>query len=776
MPASNKKVQPATPFDLGQLNDQLRPYWPEVFGGTILLLTLITLLSLAGLTGGTLSDWWAEIFTRLFGWGAIPGAALLAVLGLYLALHRLFAGELETDDDIPTDASLLPLDIVVGLELLFVVGLAIIHLVAAEPGEQALQAAQTGVGGGLVGWGISRILIDFVGPSLTAFILFIIGAGAIAFTLRVGVADIAHWADQISLWAQNRLQDHSPATVLDIDDLPPVEPPPPDPPIKQAQKKANSGQKLPKPLPPPTLTAEAVRAAMPQTQYKLPPFDLLSPPAKDPGNNANTRYQAQIIEETLYGFGIPVEVAEVNRGPTVTQFGLKLGTIERKLPDGNVVQQRVRVNKIVALSNDLALALSAAPLRIEAPVPGRPLVGIEIPNVQKTMVSLREVLDSPSFKKTKGPLPVALGKGVSGQPVAASLAGMPHLLIAGSTGSGKSVCVNGLISSLLFTYTPDQLKLLMVDPKMVELTSYNGIPHLVAPVVTNFEEVVGALAWVTREMERRYKLFADAGARSIDTYNKKMGTRSEQLPYLVVIIDELADLMMMAPDEVERHLCRIAQMARATGIHVVIATQRPSVDVVTGLIKANFPTRIAFAVTGQIDSRVILDSPGAERLLGRGDMLYMAADSPKLARLQGCFVSDAEINNLVNFWKASVAISTPTDPTPADGADIEKPGEPDPPWAGIMAEVDKDDLLEDAVKIVVESGRASTSMLQRRLGIGYPRASRLMDQLEGEGVVGPQAGSKPREVLWQDDDDDDGGDYEEFEHDVAGDILPDDEF
>jgi S-DNA-T family DNA segregation ATPase FtsK/SpoIIIE len=303
----------------------------------------------------------------------------------------------------------------------------------------------------------------------------------------------------------------------------------------------------------------------------------------------------------------------------------------------------------------------------------------------------------------------------------------------------------------------------MVDPKMVELTSFNGIPHLIAPVVTDFEQVVGALAWVTREMERRYKLFAASGARSIGGYNRKVGAKGERLPYLVVVIDELADLMMLAPDEVERHICRIAQMARATGIHLVIATQRPSVDVVTGLIKANFPTRIAFAVTSQIDSRVILDTPGAERLLGRGDMLYMAPDAAKLARLQGCFVSDAEIHNLVNYWKASNG--SPTQAIPGTDEKTES-GQPKLPWTDMMEAANKDDMLEEAIKLVVESGRVSTSLLQRRLGIGYPRASRLIDQLEEEGVIGPADGNKPREVLWREEGDE--ADYAEFEKDVAG--------
>jgi S-DNA-T family DNA segregation ATPase FtsK/SpoIIIE len=459
----------------------------------------------------------------------------------------------------------------------------------------------------------------------------------------------------------------------------------------------------------------------------------------------------------------------------VTQFGLKLGTIERKLPDGAVAQQRIRVNKVVALNNDLALALSAAPIRIEAPVPGRPLVGIEVPNSEKTMVSLRSVIESDIFQKSKKPLRVALGKGVSGQAVIFSLVDTPHLLIAGATGSGKSVCINAIVSTLLITHAPEQLRFLMIDPKMVELTSFNGIPHLIAPVVTDFEQVVGALAWVTREMERRYKLFAAAGARSIGSYNHKVGASGERLPYLVIVIDELADLMMVAADEVERHICRIAQMARATGIHLVIATQRPSVDVVTGLIKANFPTRIAFAVTSQIDSRVILDTPGAEKLLGKGDMLYMASDSAKLLRLQGCFVSDTEIQNIVNFWRVSIGVTdSAIDDTPSrDGAPSRdsassKDRAPEErqteiPWADIIAEADKDEMLEEAVKLVVETGRASTSLLQRRLGIGYPRASRLMDQLEEEGVIGPADGSKPREVLWKDEPVE--ADHDEFEDD-----------
>ncbi|RME75577.1 MAG: DNA translocase FtsK, partial [Chloroflexi bacterium] len=711
------------------------------------------------LTRGSLSDWWAILFAQLFGWGAIPATLLLAGFSLLVLLNRVFQTAPPGDEPPQEAAPFLPLDVLIGLELLFVVGLAAAHLLAADA-DHALSLARAGKGGGYVGWGVSRFLVDLVGAPVAGMALFAVGLAGVVMTFRLNPYTAAEWVARFNDWVHRRL-DEVPPDIVEMEPEPEPEPAVETVPTAP-QEPATALQNTMRPLDPPPLNAASLKPVMPKTRHRLPPLDLLSPPAQTSGQDANARYQAQIIEETLYGFGIPVEVVEINRGPTVTQFGLKLGTVERKLPDGSTVQQRVRVNKIVALANDLALALSAAPIRIEAPVPGRPLVGIEVPNGKKTMVSLREVLDSRAFKKTKGALRVALGKDVSGSPVAASLANMPHLLIAGATGSGKSVCVNSLIATLLFTHTPDQLQLLMVDPKMVELTSFNGIPHLIGPVVTDFEEVVGALAWATREMERRYKLFAQAGARHITAYNQKS---SERLPYIVVIIDELADLMMLAPDEVERHICRLAQMSRATGIHLVIATQRPSVDVVTGLIKANFPTRIAFAVTSQTDSRVILDTPGAERLLGRGDMLYMAPDSAKLRRLQGCFVSDVEINNLVTYWKSATAVISE-----AEGDSTEEAAPAEPPWADIVAEADKDDLLEEAIKLVVESGRASTSMLQRRLGIGYPRASRLMDQLEEEGIVGPADGSRPREVLWHKEADED--DYDGFEHDVAVDFPP----
>jgi S-DNA-T family DNA segregation ATPase FtsK/SpoIIIE len=411
---------------------------------------------------------------------------------------------------------------------------------------------------------------------------------------------------------------------------------------------------------------------------------------------------------------------------------------------------RVRVGKIAALADDLALALSARSVRIQAPVPGKGYIGIEVPNDQPAVVHLRDVIESEAFQRLRSPLRFGLGQDVSGRAVAIDLAAMPHLLIAGTTGSGKSVCVNALITCLLLHNTPAQLRLIMVDPKRVELSNYNGIPHLLTAVVVELERVSGVLQWVTREMEGRYQKLANAGCRNIAEYNAKAFQRGEKpLPYLVVIIDELADLMMLAPEETERSLTRLAQLARATGIHLVIATQRPSVDVVTGLIKANFPARIAFAVASGVDSRVILDQLGAERLLGRGDMLFQAPDAAAPIRLQGAFVSDGEIQRLVEFWQAQ---NKPTE-SPVSGeiaASLPSgiPLKQMPLWDDLMGEESQDPLFPEAVDLARRQGRASISMLQRRLRIGYTRAARLIETMEEKGIVGPpMPGTGTREVL-----------------------------
>ena len=387
-------------------------------------------------------------------------------------------------------------------------------------------------------------------------------------------------------------------------------------------------------------------------EWKLPPLSaVLNDWERVSDSDELIRDQGRLIQETLALFGVPADFEGAYKGPSVTQYLIKPGYVDRKV--GSEQQRiKVKVAKIAALSNDLALALAAPSVRIEAPIPGTNYVGVEVPNQASNVVGLKELMESETFVEMKGRLRIALGEDVKGTAVVSDLARMPHLLIAGATGSGKSVCINSIIACLLLTHTPDSLRLLMVDPKMVELSVYNGIPHLLSPVVTEVDKAAAVLFWAVKEMERRYNLFSKANARDLKRYNEHLQKNGEKpLPMIVVIVDEMADLMMAAPEEVEKHICRLAQMARAVGIHLIIATQRPSVDVITGLIKANFPARIAFAVTSQTDSRVILDVPGAERLLGRGDMLFMAPDASKLERIQGTYLSDDEINKLVRYWR-----------------------------------------------------------------------------------------------------------------------------
>jgi DNA segregation ATPase FtsK/SpoIIIE, S-DNA-T family len=503
-----------------------------------------------------------------------------------------------------------------------------------------------------------------------------------------------------------------------------------------------------------------------QQPWELPKIEDVFESGEDAAlSEDDLRENARLIEETLQAFGVEGKVIEVNRGPAITQFGVEPGFVQR---GGKVT--KVKVSKITALADDLALALAAKTIRIEAPVPGRNIVGIEVPNAEIATVALRDVIESESFQKVKhkGALPIALGQDVSGQAVATDLSTMPHLLIAGTTGSGKSVCVNAIISCLMAHFTPDELRLLMVDPKRVELTTYNGVPHLLAPVVVDLEKVTGVLNWVTREMDERYRRFAKSGSRNIDDYNTKIqeanakegATPEPILPYIVVIIDELADLMMLAPDETEKTICRLAQMARATGIHLIIATQRPSVDVVTGLIKANFPARIAFSVASSVDSRVILDTTGAERLLGRGDMLYVAPEVGSPQRLQGCFVSDREIHQLVRYWKGlSGAAALTSVPGLGGAAAATKPPQQTSFMPDIQSEIEQaqangeDDLLQRAIEVVKLQKKASISLLQRQLRIGYTRSARLIDQMEEKGIVGPATeDSRWREVLVLGDD------------------------
>ncbi|MBL7036374.1 DNA translocase FtsK [Candidatus Microgenomates bacterium] len=461
--------------------------------------------------------------------------------------------------------------------------------------------------------------------------------------------------------------------------------------------------------------------------WKYPPTSLLTDDQIGRADRGDIKGNAAVIEKTLESFGITARVVEVNLGPAVTQYAIEvaLGT---------------KLSKITALERDLALALAAptGTIRIEAPIPGRSLVGIELPNKSPEFVPLRRILESDEMKGTKSKLAVALGLDVSGKPVISDIAKMPHILIAGQTGSGKSVCINAFLSSLLFRASPSEVKLILVDPKRVELTGYNDIPHLLSPVIVESDKVISALRWLMREMDRRYQLFAQAGARNIDSYNEMSGFQA--LPYIVLFIDELADIMLLSPVEVEDAITRIAQMSRATGIHMVLATQRPSVDVITGLIKANIPSRIAFAVSSQVDSRVILDTQGAEKLIGKGDMLHLPPDMAKPARIQGAFLDDKEITSMISFIKnQGVAPQYTEEVTTQTKSGM-------PVVEGVMG--DLDERFSDAVRAVCQYDRASASLLQRRLSIGYARAARVVDQLEAAGVISTSDGSsKARDVL-----------------------------
>ncbi|MBE3068230.1 MAG: DNA translocase FtsK 4TM domain-containing protein [Chloroflexi bacterium] len=720
----------------------------DILGVVLAIVGLLTLLSLFSANKGGLTETWINALKFVFGWGVYILPVGLIVLGAWLVARNV--------DRLPT----LNIERVVGMILLFV-GLLVAFHGLDGPTATAIARARTGHGGGYIGALLQQGLVGAIDVPGTVIVVVAWLVITLAMTLDLSMQEMFKWAGPLGAKLKDRLyqrlqrQAHAPTG-----SEPPEEPLDDFTPLEQltAAQPASAA--------PPGVTIKTNLPSTPAIPWVLPKVsDILEPPEAPKINEEFIEKRARLIEETLASFGAPSQVIEISRGPTVTMFGVEPLFVESR--NG---QTRVRVGKIASLADDLALALAAPRIRIQAPVPGRGYVGIEVPNEEMALVALREVVESEVFTRNKAPLRFALGKDVAGHPKAANLASMPHMLIAGTTGSGKSVCVNAILSCLLLNNTPDDLRLILVDPKRVELTGYNGIPHLLAPVVVEIERVVGALQWMTREMDNRYHKFAEIGARNIVDYNARMvsprpgtGTTPQggrKLPYLLVVIDELADLMMIAPDETERTITRLAQLARATGIHMIIATQRPSVDVVTGLIKANFPARIAFAVASNTDSRVILDQPGAERLLGRGDMLFQAPDSPAPVRLQGVFVSDIEINRLVDYWKQQAGASSPyaaAAGTPGGTAGILPTGAPlkPPDYGGRqvpmfedITALQGDPLLNDAIDTVRREGRASVSMLQRRMRIGYTRAARLVDTMEEKGIVGrPESGTGVREVL-----------------------------
>jgi S-DNA-T family DNA segregation ATPase FtsK/SpoIIIE len=704
----------------------------DITGIILAFAGLLTLLSLLSPINSSLIGQFVGALKKAFGLGVYLFPIALGVIGLWLILRSF--------ERVPQ----LAVERLLGIVLLYLNLLAVFTFIGVQTsGQGAYELAELGRGGGYLGAFVFEGLRSILGEVGAGIVLLAWLIIALALTLDLTVLELVRWIPPLftrfqDWWIERREErrNHQSASAS-RQDLPPF--------TSQAVQSALTPAQA---ASPPAPTSFSPAAVTPAPVWVLPPLAQVLDEGSDIEHDDTLDLQrAHLIEETLTSFGAPARVVEINRGPTITQFGVEPDFVETR---GS--RTRVRVGKIASLVDDLALALSARTIRIQAPVPGKGFVGIEVPNEQIGVVALRDVIESEAFHRLKSPLRFALGQNVAGNAVAADLAGMPHLLIAGATGSGKSVCVNSIICCLLINNTPDDLRLIMVDPKRVELTNYNGIPHLLAPVVVELERVVTALQWVTREMDMRYHKLAEAGARNIQDYNNRALSHGiKKLPYLVVIIDELADLMMLAPDDTERAITRLAQLSRATGIHLVIATQRPSVDVVTGLIKANFPARIAFAVASGVDSRVILDQPGAERLLGQGDMLFQAPDAPTAVRLQGVFVSESEILRLVTDWQSQAGAAEAAPSAMGGAPDAMPPGVPlkqMPMWEDMAVEENVDPLFNEAVDLARAQGRASISMLQRRLRIGYTRGARLIEEMEAKGIIGPpDPGTGAREIL-----------------------------
>ncbi|MEZ4712220.1 MAG: DNA translocase FtsK 4TM domain-containing protein [Caldilineaceae bacterium] len=856
--ASKKSQNSTTPLD--QLRQTLLR--PEIMGIVLILVSVFTLLSLVTQSNGVITGAWIEALQKMVGIGAWGVPFVTGALGIWMVIYAI-----ERMPDLPWQRP-------AGFGLLFAA--FVIGASLALPAELRPQLSAQGEGGGVIGWAFADILESFIGAiGAWAFTAFLAVSGIIFLTDRL-LINHGHsaWYYLHNWWAKRQEPPYmpppgaemgAPSAAAQQPALPaappstspfqqmklplwkklvgqtqaaaPNEPPPAanmvlpnGPTTPRVEPVAPTSNPAAAPTrtvaePPAARRTLAEPAIIPariiggDQEWRLPRLeDVLGHWDRHVDSDEHIRNQGRLIQETLALFGVPADFEGAYKGPAVTQYLIKPGYVERTVK-GETRRTKVKVSKIASLSNDLALALAAPSVRIEAPIPGTSYVGVEVPNQESNFVGLRDMMESETFQNKKGRLRVALGEDVKGNAIVSDMARMPHLLIAGATGSGKSICINSIITCLLCTHTPDTLRFLMVDPKMVELSGYNGIPHLLSPVVTETDKAAGVLYWAVKEMERRYQLCSKANCRDLERYNEYLAKRGEkQLPYIVVIVDEMADLMMAAPEEVEKYICRLAQMARAIGIHLIIATQRPSVDVITGLIKANFPSRIAFAVTSQTDSRVILDVPGAERLLGRGDMLFMAPDASKLERIQGTYLHEDEINKLVRHWKgirqlnndaftqplfeepavgaegvspqlppanpasrpavgtsASAPSSTrpesrgaPSRPpmtTPSSGGAIEQmrqaPGGSQPRYGAppeqgalfdeieqMKAEDARDELFEEAIRTVRENGRGSVSLLQRKLRIGYNRASRLVDQMEEAGILGPDAGGTAgREVL-----------------------------
>lgn len=675
-----------------------------ISGVVILAVAMLSLASLfsshTGLTGKILQ----ETFKSLAGLGRFFVPAFILSWGLYV----LFIKKRET-----IARAIIVLLVVF---FLFVISVHFNLPVEKENFSDALTQGYRGEGGGIIGAFFTFILLKVLGRIGSCILLITITTISILIFFQQTLRNALEQAkkklvrpvkmpsrEDSQTPLEKKVEDILVQTAVAVEEPTTVIITPPAEPIIQTDDKEEKLEPIPF-----------------KGVYKYPSVSLLASSLKPKGSSTNKELNEniKILEQTLDSFGVKAKVVEVQQGPTITRY-------ELQPPAG------VKVSKIVNLTDDLSLALAASGVRIEAPVPGKSVVGIEVPNKETSMVCLREIISTDKFQNAPSKLSVALGKDIGGNPIITDLSKMPHLLIAGTTGSGKSVCVNTIITSILYKASPEEVKFLLIDPKMVELTSYNGIPHLISPVVTQARKAASALKWAVQEMEKRYLAFSQAGVRNIEKYNEA----GNALPYIVVVIDELADLMMVAPNDVEDAICRLAQMARAAGLHLVVATQRPSVDVITGVIKSNIASRIAFAVSSQVDSRTILDMGGAEKLLGKGDMLFSPIGSLRPVRIQGAFISDKEVEGIAKFLQEQGIPALEEELTIVEEKE-----------ESIIVE-EEDNLFYDAVKVIMETKQASVSLLQRKLRVGYARAARLMDLMELKGIVGPYEGSKPRTIL-----------------------------
>ena len=714
----------------------------EIWGILLVAIAGIALCALAGLNVGSLGQALKKVQTYLFGLGAFVPPLLVAVIGARYIWLRVEAG-----------FTLRFVGFIASYWLL----LMLVHHLLIQPGREILPESLT-EGGGLLGGTALFLLRKFVGVDGAVILIIAVLLCTIMVTTTWSLGKTMHVAkdkvdtglqearekvaatyekaqQRVALYNQERDARFASEHAVLTD---PAEKSAEKPSVPAFQEERNEEKpvrttvrvrKEPEPF---VSGAEATplelftpREVSPHG-YQLPPLDLIRKPraATSANSQKEMKENAKILEETMADFNVAARIVEITQGPAVTRYEIEPAP-------------GVKVSKIVSLADDIALKLAATGVRIEAPIPGKAAVGIEVPNRQVTGVAFCEVVESTSFQKAASLLTVGLGKDIAGQIILADLGKMPHLLVAGATGSGKSVCINTMIASLLFRVRPEEVKLILVDPKFVELSKYNGIPHLLVPVVTDAKKATAALNWAVQEMERRYAVLATARVRDLASYNAGV-EEDKRLPYIVIIIDELADLMMASPVDVEDAICRLAQKARAAGLHLILATQRPSVDVITGTIKANIPSRISFSVSSQIDSRTILDMPGAEKLLGRGDMLLYPVGMAKPQRVQGAFLGDDDIEKVLDFVRSQ------QEEEPEYNEEVTASAETS---GGMSADLQHDELLPEAVRLVLETGTASASMLQRKLRVGHSRAGRLMDMMEEMRIVGPNMGSRPRDIL-----------------------------